>query len=460
MPIAIRDDFVLRLLAAGATLSSRDLEYLSSWWKRDRHLDEDLTTFLIRMDIFGADAVKTLDLIQKGYLQPPVSAFLFQDGGLNRLRKQVAARTSTPPAPPPSPQPPAPPPSVKETSTPSRVAAPSTESRPAAVATVWLGTREFPASSASAPRPRAASVLPEVGAVLGKCLLTERLGQGSAGVVFRAMHQTLNIPVAVKVLHMDAEQTGSDAYAQLRSEARLLAQMNHPHVVRVLDFEDAIDFPYLVLEYVEGLSLAQLITQSGRLRWDRATEIIRQTALALAAASRLRIVHRDVKPGNILLTRDGTAKLADLGLAVVGGKRGGDGGNAPAMAGTAAYISPEQVSNSTPIDFRADIYSLGATFYHAVTGELPFTGRSRLEVMLKHVKEELVPPHQQASEVPMPISQLITRMMAKEPAARPADYDQLLADLERLPQQVEAEPNPSVQKSSGFWKLLSRPKRQ
>src|SRR5262249_10308670 len=146
-----------------------------------------------------------------------------------------------------------------------------------------------------ASRPGAPKRLAEVGQLLGKCLLTERIGQGSSGVVFRARHQTLNVSVAVKVLHIAGE---SSIYCQLKSEARLLAQLNHPNIVRVWDFEDDPELPYLVLEYVEGQSLSDLIQRDGRLKPLRAIGIIGQIADGLAAAQRLGIVHRDVKPAN------------------------------------------------------------------------------------------------------------------------------------------------------------------
>jgi serine/threonine protein kinase len=271
----------------------------------------------------------------------------------------------------------------------------------------------------------------QVGQVLGKCLLTEQVGRGATGIVYRGLHQTLNIPVAIKVLQVSAMQ--SHAYAQLRSEARLLAQLNHPNVVRVWDFEDNASFPYIVLEYIEGLSLAELIQQSGRLRLDRALHIIMQVASGLEAGERLGIVHRDVKPANILIAKDGTAKLADLGLATLVTQnhetRTDDSINTEGLAGTVAYMAPEQASNPQAVDHRADIYALGVTFYHILTGQLPFNGRSRMEVLLKHAREEAVPPHQIVPEIDPGVSEIIAKMMSKSPANRHATYADLLNDL-------------------------------
>ncbi|MFL5339307.1 MAG: serine/threonine-protein kinase, partial [Gemmataceae bacterium] len=209
---------------------------------------------------------------------------------------------------------------------------------------------------------------------------------------------------------------------------RLLAQLNHPHIVRVWDFEDDPALPYLVMEFVEGQSLAELLQQSGRLRPERAVQVVGHIADALAAAHRLGVVHRDVKPGNILLTPEGTAKLADLGLAVsLDTDRNGHG-----LAGTVAYMSPEQATRPAAIDHRSDIYSLGATFYHLLTGQIPFQGSSRMEVILKHAKESPVPAHELVPELPPLASEVIDRMMAKSQADRYPTYDDLLLDLHRL----------------------------
>jgi len=243
----------------------------------------------------------------------------------------------------------------------------------------------------AAPPPAAVSVHPSkkfsLGATLGKCVLLEKIGQGSTGTVYRALHKTLNIPVAVKVLHFDDSDNDRQLYDRFQTEARLLAQLNHPNIVRVWDFEDDAHAPYLVLEHVEGLSLEELIRQSGRLLLDRALPLMRQVTQSLAAAWKLGIVHRDVKPANILVARDGTAKLADLGLALLVENRAATDltvGNS--LAGTVAYMPPEQASGRQ-VDHRSDIYALGATFYHVVTGRFPFEGRSRLELLLKHAQE-------------------------------------------------------------------------
>ncbi len=275
----------------------------------------------------------------------------------------------------------------------------------------------------------------EIGEQLGKCLLTERVGQGTSGVVYRALHQTLNIPVAVKVFNLPHAKTQLNAYKQFRFEARLLAQLNHPNVVRVWDFEDDTAFPYLVLEYVEGLSLSELIQHSGRLSPARGVDVILQVVDGLSAAHRLGIVHRDLKPANILLTRDGVAKIVDLGLAVLVGDKTRLLGRAETtttldqVVGTVAYMPPEQASATGQVDHRSDIYALGATFYHMVTGEIPFKGRSRVEVLVKHAREPLMAPHERVAELDPCLSRVITKMMAKDPRQRYQTYTELYQAL-------------------------------
>jgi tetratricopeptide (TPR) repeat protein len=293
-----------------------------------------------------------------------------------------------------------------------------------------------PLAVATAAKPSRASGELQVGLALGKLLLTQRIGAGATGIVFRAFHQSLGIPVAVKVLRGEDVEADPSLYEQLKSEARLLAQLNHPNVVRVWDFEDHPRHPYLVLDLIEGLSLAELIQQSGRLQLDRAVEIILQAAEGLAAALAVGVIHRDVKPANILIARNGVAKLVDFGLAMVANKELLAHNNClpatVAPAGTPAYMAPEQFFAPDTVDHRADIYSLGATFYHAVTGRVPFEGHSVREILLKQAHEQLAPPNEIVPGLPRAVGDLVNRMMAKSPRDRVQNYEELIAALAEL----------------------------
>ena len=407
-PLAGADAVAMGLVTRGAPAAAAGV---AGWWRDEGHEAESLAEFLTRQQIFIVGAAKTIGMIQKGYVQMQDGSHLFTEQGVEKLR----ARFGAPPAPPVAPAVPPPPPAPLES--------------PPGVKTVVMAAADATAS------PRLPSL--EIGSTLGKCLLTEVLGQGGCGMVFRALHRGLNIPVAVKVIQRQLLASDPQVYQRLKAEARLLAQLNHPHVVRVLDFEDDENFPFVVMEYVEGLSLAELIQQSGSLRLYKAVRTIGQIAQGLAAAQEMGIVHRDVKPGNILLARNGTAKLADLGLAVVVGAPSAAqclGARQPhdELAGTVAYMAPEQFSTPSAIDFRCDVYGLGATLYHALTGQLPFTGANTMEVMVKHVEEMPTPPHQLVADLDEAATEVVFRMMAKRPADRYQTYDDLQAALIQL----------------------------
>ncbi|MBY0522990.1 MAG: serine/threonine protein kinase [Gemmataceae bacterium] len=410
------DAFVLRLLGQAAAVGPDKVTRIVRWWEANREEKESLAGFLVRREVFAPQAVKTVDMMRRGYVQFKDCMHLICAGGLDRLAAQCDSMKP-------------------ETRTDMDVL--SDDTRPLGLAgmrqTLRVATVLPPAPFVTrdeepASRTVAVPVSParsngagngrlEPGTVLGKCLIMERLGQGASGLVFRALHQSLNIPVAVKVLHRSVLDQDPGVAEQLRREARLLAQLNHPNLIRVWDYDDSGEFPYVVMECVEGMSLAELIEQSGRLRPDRALRFIAQVADGLSAAHRLGMVHRDVKPANVLITKDGSAKLADLGLALVCSEALRASTNSPVeqagLAGTAAYMAPEQIRDASHVDQRTDIYALGATAYHAVTGQMPFKGRSPTEVMFKHIREEPVPPEQVEPSIRPETSRLILRMMAK-----------------------------------------------
>lgn len=280
----------------------------------------------------------------------------------------------------------------------------------------------------------AAVPMPRVGETLGKYRLTGVLGEGSTCRVYRGEHIRLPLVVAVKVFGRAGWQDKAVLH-QLRQEATLLCGLNHPNIIRMWDFDDEGLHPYLVTELVDGRTLGRLIADSGPLVPDWAVHLALQVVDGLEAALALGVVHRDVKPSNILLTRDGRVKLADLGLAATVGAALLARGEVPAhegITGTAAYIAPEQARNNGLVDHRADIYSLGATLYHCVCGRLPFSGRSPMEVILKHIQQVPVPPRAVVPHVPQRLSDLILRMMAKAPADRFATYSELGEEMRSI----------------------------
>ncbi len=188
---------------------------------------------------------------------------------------------------------------------------------------------------------------------------------------------------------------------------------------------------YLVMDYVEGPTCRELVEREGKLDWKEAVRITRQTAQGLEYAASKGIIHRDVTPGNIIIDSDGTARITDLGLAketaadATGLTRSG------ASLGTPYYMSPEQINSARDVDFRTDIYSLGATLYHMVCGKVPYTGTT-FEVMTKQVREPLPSPKIHVPELPDQLCDVIRKMMAKSPNDRYDSYQALIDDLDKL----------------------------
>lgn len=276
------------------------------------------------------------------------------------------------------------------------------------------------------------STFPKVGMLLGKCRLTKMIGRGTSGIVYHGVHETLQIPVAVKVFLPQNHTEAKVIRKQFGAEAHSLAKLNHRSIVRILDFEDGLH-PYLILEYVDGKSLEELIRERGRIDYQQAAYYIYCVAGGLSSAHETGIIHRDIKPANILVTKNDEAKLADLGIAklttALSSAPLDESVSTGSLPGTPAYIAPELAFTSNIADARSDIYSLGATFYHTVTGQHPFAGESAYLVIMKHVHEALTPPHEVVSEIPEELSTLIQKMMAKKPDERYQSVEEMLPDL-------------------------------
>ena len=252
------------------------------------------------------------------------------------------------------------------------------------------------------------------------------LGAGGMGQVFLAEDETLERRVAIKLIAARLAGEGI-ARARFLREARVMAGVEHPHVVRIYGFGEADGQPYIVMEYVEGETLADRLSRARRLALEDALRIAREVVQALAAAWSRGIVHRDIKPANILLDREDHVKVADFGLAR---PRGGDAEltGSGAIVGTPHYISPEQ-ARGEETDFRSDVYSLGVVLYEMLGGQKPFTGGSPMEVIARHLRDPLPPIGEKCPDVPPGVATLVEAMTAKSPAARPASYPDLLRSL-------------------------------
>ncbi|MHC4473309.1 MAG: serine/threonine-protein kinase, partial [Planctomycetota bacterium] len=218
------------------------------------------------------------------------------------------------------------------------------------------------------------SILQELGRRrIGKYRLIEKIGEGGAGTVYRAEQEPLGRIVAVKVLS-DRFVSSEKQVKHFLREARVAVTLNHENIVKGIDYGEADGYHFFAMELVEGESLFDLLEREGVLEERRAFEIALQTSHALKHAALFHLVHRDVKPKNIVITDEEVVKLCDLGLARPTLVRADDKSKAGPVLGTPAYVSPEQIRHEGQLDFRSDVYSLGATLYHMVTGRPPFLG--------------------------------------------------------------------------------------
>lgn len=250
---------------------------------------------------------------------------------------------------------------------------------------------------------------------LGPYLITEFLGQGGMGQVFKAIHHVMGRQCAVKVLPLD--KLTPESRRSFMHEIRLQAELDSPYVVRAFDAGKDGKVHYLVTEFVPGSDLRRLVRQRGPLPMDEAALVISQAALGLQHAHQLGIVHRDVKPGNILVTPAGHAKVSDIGLAAWTMMLGHDSGH-KRIVGTADYLSPEQIRDPQSIDHRSDLYSLGCTLYYAVTGKVPFPGGDAKSKCQRHCEQTPWHPRRFAADLHEEFVDVIADMMEKDPARR------------------------------------------
>ena len=272
-----------------------------------------------------------------------------------------------------------------------------------------------------------------IGTVIGTLLndrfrLEEKIGAGGMSTVYRAYDTTLERWVAIKLMHRDISED-PDQLERFRREARTVARLNHPHVVRVIDFGEDDGSPYIVLELVEGETLKQRIRRMGRLPVGEAVAYAIEIGRALAAAHAAHLVHRDVKPQNVLIDQEGRAKVTDFGIArsleVHGLTATGR------VLGTTDYVSPEQALGHEVTE-QSDVYSLGIVLYEMLAGEPPFRAESQVAVAMKHVQEPLPDVLVARPDVSSALASVVDRATAKELGNRYATADELVHDLEQV----------------------------
>jgi beta-lactam-binding protein with PASTA domain/predicted Ser/Thr protein kinase len=265
----------------------------------------------------------------------------------------------------------------------------------------------------------------------GRYELHRRLGRGGMAEVYLARDQMLDRAVAVKVL-FPALATDPGFVERFRREAQSAAALNHPNIVGVYDWGEANGTYFIVMEYVEGESLAELIAAEGRLHPDRAAEIGADIGAALGFAHRNGgVIHRDVKPGNVLITREGAVKVADFGIArAISDSSDQALTKTGSVMGTATYFSPEQARGAA-VDPRSDVYSLGCVLYEMVTGRPPFSGENAVAIAYKHVQEAPIAPRRIDPALPETLEAIILKCLAKNPANRYPSAQDMQADLRR-----------------------------
>ena len=263
--------------------------------------------------------------------------------------------------------------------------------------------------------------------------ILDRVGAGAMGTVFKARQHKLGRIVALKVLRPSLARDGHYV-ERLKREARIVAALNHPNIVAGYDLGEENGYHYFVMEFVEGKSLRALLGEWGIFSEERVLDVATQVASALDHAFECGVIHRDIKPGNILIDEAGGVKLTDMGLAKGPADMAltRDG----ATVGTPQYISPEQAKNPQDVDVRGDLYSLGATLYHMATGQPPFPGDSLAEVITKVLSETPEPPGDLNPELSEGLVLVIRKLMAKNLRLRYQTPRELLDDLDRVRQDM------------------------
>jgi len=263
--------------------------------------------------------------------------------------------------------------------------------------------------------------------------MLQKLGKGSMGLVYKAKQISVDRVVAIKIL-LEPLAQNKEFIKRFEREAKIAAKLSHNNVVNAIDAGEVDGHYYFVMEYVEGPTIKDFLDQNRTFEEREALRIVLAIAEALKHANQRGLIHRDIKPENVILTRDGSVKLADLGLARLTDDEKWGLSEAGMAIGTPYYISPEQVRGQTNVDIRADIYSLGATLYHMVTGRVPYGGDTPNEVMRKHVDPNvtIVPPDHMNTKLSGGLGMVVETMMAKNREHRYQTPDDLILDLKCL----------------------------
>jgi len=270
-----------------------------------------------------------------------------------------------------------------------------------------------------------------IGQSLGRYHILEQLGEGGMATVYKAFDTRLERNVAVKVI-LPQKQQSEKFLKRFEREAKALAQLSHPNIVKVLDYGEHEGMPYLVMEYLPGGTLKQKLGQP--IPWQEAARSLAPITRALEYAHQQKIVHRDVKPSNILLTQSGEPMLSDFGVAkILEAEETVDLTGTGVGVGTPEYMAPEQGMGKV-VDYRADIYALGVVFYELVTGRKPYRADTPMAVMLKKMTDPLPRPSQFVRDLPEAVENVLLKALARQPADRYLDMSLFAEALDKLAQ--------------------------
>ena len=291
--------------------------------------------------------------------------------------------------------------------------------------------------------------MPElIGKSLGRYHILEQIGEGGMAIVYKAFDTRLEREVAVKVIRMGrlAPDIADKALKRFEREGKALARLNHPNIISIIDYGEDMGHPYLVMPYLPGGTLKEMLRAEGKTDWQDAARMLLPIAKALTYAHEEEMIHRDVKPANILITRSGDPMLTDFGIAkIIDEEATMDLTGTRATVGTPEYMAPEQVTAKT-VDHRADIYALGVVFYEMVTGRKPFQADTPMAVLVKLSSEPLPRPTEFTPKLPQSVEQLLLKALAKDPANRYASMGEFVVALEKILQGTSSAPSKAERK--------------
>ncbi|MGA2617884.1 MAG: SUMF1/EgtB/PvdO family nonheme iron enzyme [Thermoguttaceae bacterium] len=298
------------------------------------------------------------------------------------------------------------------------------------------------------------------GLAFGEYMVLDKLGEGGMGVVFKAKHRRMDRLVAIKILSSAAmKQAG--AVERFHREVQAAAKLEHPNIVAAYDATEHQGMHYLAMQYVDGKDLASIVKDNGPMGVREAVECTLQAARGLQYAHEQGIVHRDIKPGNLLLDKKGTVKILDMGLARIAGPEAALGGperltTSGQVMGTCDYMAPEQAIDTHAADHRSDIYSLGCTLYRLLTGQPPYQGETLMMILLAHQQAPIPPLREARPEVPEELDAVYQRMLAKQPEDRQQSMTEVVAELETVLAMLTGQSLPAVAKAEASSAALAR----